>query len=828
MPALKMSKERIKEIDSYLKREHKTKTLNLNKAKSDLKTSIDTLTKRMAALNLKALGQNQVLLSTVNALNEWIKENTFTIQGKKYFDNEQFIKEVMRLEDMNETEAIKRASYIVRNSPLLNIKNITPLKKGRGNKVKQLAEAFDNNETFKNNYINKHGKKKIADLTNDQLNTALGTLAKIKKDADIIPKDAITLDEFSTRSGLSKENIGSLRGVNKNTDRGKQFNKLFKFTVIPNKATYISSTGLDDKITQYKDFMDQDFAAEDTVKRVNKFKKSKVIQDYLDGKNNLLWTKKGRADAIKVLGGATPYQASYAMSILGRAYDGDKIRGVDVELDKSKAEFIHKNLASLGARDPWSAPVYEQGLRQVDKELKGVGSFRTFKRVYTEEMNRLFDEMGIDKKYRTTINEIIPVKGAYRNQVAPYAAFVDLTRSDLNQYIAGQQSDLSKAMSYLDKYKNDITKFDRKIRLFNEQTNPKRLAKIAEKFGQEAADQVRLASIVPGTDVESVYKKADLDRYAEKGLDLRKFAKEKGYFLDVKGARPFFEVTKDDLKKAVSGLGKGEQIRFCNALNEGGLAVPGCAKAIDKDPVKAATILSEADAPTPKMQIVKNFATNFLKSPGFKTFSAAGVAGAVGTGLVKAFRNDDPTSYLSNEDQQKNMLVDMATSPITTDLPRPDILDYQLPLAGALVAGSTAAVAPSTIKASKSDLRFKSRSPGIEKKKPGVIKTGFRTLGRGLGVAASPGLLAPLAAMDITSQVSEGDSALDIATDPLNYLYPVFADQTPKMTRGLPSAFRKFANLGLGRVGLRLLSRAGLAGLGLSLGIQGYQALTDD
>ena len=38
---------------------------------------------------------------------------------------------------------------------------------------------------------------------------------------------------------------------------------------------------------------------EDTIKRVNKFKNSKVIQNYLDGRNSLLWTKKGRADAIK-------------------------------------------------------------------------------------------------------------------------------------------------------------------------------------------------------------------------------------------------------------------------------------------------------------------------------------------------------------------------------------------------------------------------------------------------------------------------------------------------------------------------------------------------
>ena len=243
--------------------------------------------------------------------------------------------------------------------------------------------------------------------------------------------------------------------------------------------------------------------------------------------------------------------------------------------------------------------------------------------------------------------------------------------------------------------------------------------------------------------------------------------------------------------------------------------------AIEKNPQKLAQDASRLDK-------FKASALGFLKSPGFKTFSVAGLAGTVGSAIVKEFRNDDPTTYLSSESQQKNMLVAMATDPVTTELPRPDILDFQLPLAGALVAGSIAATAPKTIEASRSNLKFASRSPGVEKKKPGIIKTGFRTLGRGLGVAASPGLLAPLAAMDITRQVSEGDSPVDIATDPLNYLYPAFAEQTPKLTRGLPAAARKIASLGLGRLGLTVLSRAGLAGLGLSLGIQGYKALTDD
>ena len=211
---------------------------------------------------------------------------------------------------------------------------------------------------------------------------------------------------------------------------------------------------------------------------------------------------------------------------------------------------------------------------------------------------------------------------------------------------------------------------------------------------------------------------------------------------------------------------------------------------------------------------------NFAKSPGVKRFTLAGAAGAGVQAIVKEFRNDDPTSYLSNKDQQKNMLVAMATDPIAPDFERPDILDFQLPAVGASVAGSTALVAPSTIKASRS------RGLGVERK--GVARTAGRVLGRGLGVAAAPGFLAPIAAMDIASQVAEGDSISDLATDPLNYLYPTFADATPKLTRGLPSAVRGIASLGMSPAALRVLSRAGLLGLGASLGLQGMKLLQDD
>jgi hypothetical protein len=273
------------------------------------------------------------------------------------------------------------------------------------------------------------------------------------------------------------------------------------------------------------------------------------------------------------------------------------------------------------------------------------------------------------------------------------------------------------------------------------------------------------------------------------------------------------------IDKLVNNLVEGEFEKTVNAesMKQFGrrFCKDGClAVTVDQDPVIARKGLQ---------QTIGKFATGlktFATSPGVKRFTLAGAAGAGVQAIVKEFRNDDPTSYLSNEDQQKNMLVSMAMDPIAPDFERPDILDFQLPAVGASIAGATAISAPSTIKASRS------RGLGVEQK--GMIRTAGRVLGRGLGVAASPGLLAPLAAMDITSQIAEGDSAADIATDPLNYLYPAFADQTPKLTRGLPSAVRGIASLGMSPGALRVLSRAGILGFGASLGLQGMKLLQDD
>jgi len=275
------------------------------------------------------------------------------------------------------------------------------------------------------------------------------------------------------------------------------------------------------------------------------------------------------------------------------------------------------------------------------------------------------------------------------------------------------------------------------------------------------------------------------------------------------------------LLESVASLKPGTKAykTICTIAKFEGGSVDECVNRVAQEPEKFANKFKNLTADSGPLVKIKNAALGFLKSPGLRTFGIAGTVGAVGAQVVKEFRNDDPTSYLSNEDQQKSMLVAMATDPITTEFDRPAILDYQLPALGATVAGATALGAPSTIKASRS------RALGIEKK--GLTRTGARVLGRGLGLAATPGALLPFAAADLAGQIAEGDSAVDIATDPINYIAPIFADQTDKITRGLNPTLRKLARLNLGKAALRGISRGGIAGLGLSLGIEGLRLLDD-
>ena len=165
--------------------------------------------------------------------------------------------------------------------------------------------------------------------------------------------------------------------------------------------------------------------------------------------------------------------------------------------------------------NPWTNSLFDEGLRQVDRELGNkLNTFKKFKKDYTYKMNEILKGLKIKDKF--SINEVTSIKGSYNNKIAPYAAFVDLTQTDINKkHLRHFQGDLSRALAYLDDNKNNQAKVLDKIERFNTITRDKKLNLLKEKFG-EAGKDVKLAEIIPGTNVESVYAKGYLEKWKKK------------------------------------------------------------------------------------------------------------------------------------------------------------------------------------------------------------------------------------------------------------------------------------------------------------------------
>ena len=315
----------------------------------------------------------------------------------------------------------------------------------------------------------------------------------------------------------------------------------------------------------------------------------------------------------------------------------------------------------------------------------------------------------------------------------------------------------------------------------------------------------------------SAYTKANPELFAKAGIDLNKLNTNV----------PELGIEPKDLKRLVKNLTNKEKLAYCSLLSRGGL--PGdCAAAIDNNPIKAAQIFDEAPSTSPAMAKVKSAANTFLnvarKGGRFGALAAVGAT----AGAVKEFMSDDPTSYLSNENQQKNMLIDMVTEPVMDERDPGITSDAQLPVLGAVTAAGAIPGAAEYYK-DRRGIRPNDKFTGPMKQGVGKIRAAASPisglLGKGLAATGTPlGMLA-LEPLYIGQQLAEGDSLGEIATNPINYLGAAFAAPlTQQATKFASPAVSSVMRLGVSPAMLKTVSRRfGLPGLALSAGISGYE-----
>ena len=238
----------------------------------------------------------------------------------------------------------------------------------------------------------------------------------------------------------------------------------------------------------------------------------------------------------------------------------------------------------------------------------------------------------------------------------------------------------------------------------------------------------------------------------------------------------------DNFIKNVKGTKGACRILIGKAI---GGNVDTCEAIIRKDPEAAAKKINQIPEQSGPINKVKNSATKFLtaikENPNilkgrFGALAALGVgtvAAGVGAGaLVKQFRSDDPSTYLTNESQMEGMLIEDVNQ-LGEGVEDNIFLDNQFKLELAGAAGLTAPIAKGVYQKARGVGETGPLPEGVGRTRA-ALGLGKGVLGKGLWALGAPIVALPSTVGYVAQDVREGKDVGEIATNPLNYLGAAF------------------------------------------------------
>lgn len=645
-----------------------------------------------------------------------------------------------------------------------------------------------------------------------------------------------TIDQLAEKLNLSK---ARLQNVGVKERLGKYIDDKFPSvkSVVPGKigAVRMFKDPTEFQVNDYfKNFKsDQNALPQKLLDRIknidNVFRETVVTNKALPSVIEVI----SKVDSINTSSEAAVAMANYAKILRGTGLQ----QGLDIKENIAAGEKLLSNF-SKSDRGGYKKAFYEYALNNINKKnYNDRGSLKDFRNRFNTELRTA---MGLTEKVDGklpklpyNINEVISISAGESRGIQPFSVFVDATNAGINSgELAGYQGTFSKKLGAVE----DLIKAGKMpeaaalaATLKGDQAGvAKRL--LEQGFNQKQINQINFPEIVVGDKVDSrFYSPEQLKDLKAKGVDIEGFAKDRKFYIDTKGTKPFFEIGDQALRAAALKLARNNTGNICNIVTQnvagggrigfatGGNCVTQVAAAFDADPIKTAQDINKLPEASGAINKVKSAASKFLnvakKGGRFAAFAGVGAAGA---GLVKQFTSDDPTSYLSDENQQKNMLIDMVTQPVIEERDPGITSSAQLPVLGATVAAGM-------IPGGKRLMEVRKRQgAGAIRAATGPLKG---LLGKGLAATGTPlGMLA-LEPLYIGQQLAEGDSLGEIATNPINYLGAAFAGPLSKeATRFASPAVSNIMRLGISPTMLKTVSRRfGLPGLALSAGISGYE-----
>jgi hypothetical protein len=281
--------------------------------------------------------------------------------------------------------------------------------------------------------------------------------------------------------------------------------------------------------------------------------------------------------------------------------------------------------------------------------------------------------------------------------------------------------------------------------------------------------------------------------------------------------------TRDDNNICQAVFGKKGAQKLVFGKQHGGTA-SGCGpemkRALQETPEQTLTKITEVGSSK-----LKNAARGLLTvfgrfGPAAGKYGAIAAAGALAQPLVKQFRNDDPSTWLTDENQQAGMLDALIEG--ERPKPRSEILDWSH-TAGTL--GATAAAVPGT-----GALWKARRLPTLKRAGMGMPRAALGPAMKLVSGMFTPAGLMATEPLRIAQKRREGESWGEIGTDPTLWMGPAFAPSMTRMaTRGMnpASLLPKLLRLGMSRAALAAMGPIGWVGLAASLGWEGRKQYSD-
>ena len=354
-----------------------------------------------------------------------------------------------------------------------------------------------------------------------------------------VPDGYVTAKQLAEELGIAKETLKKYRLKNLPVDKYplKGFiNETFKPIRGPGNYTYYLKP-TEAMLDNFSIFRNKTTISRDLLKDVKTLHNSDLMKKLRKSKKKVLPTLE---EVVKVLGKDVKShgRAANAMATLSKMYKGEEYKLLKLPKNEKLGDFMFKALRQGGKHNPYKQAFYQLAIGEIDKTLGNeVGTLKNFKRYFKDNLTKY-----LGKGHGVSLNEVASISGMVRNDMAAYGAFVDLTKTKINDgLLANFQGILSNSLKEIDKLKG--REKVEAIKAFNKTHIPSFKKQIAAKYGDEIAESIRFTEIVPGTKIQSKhYAKEDLLTWKKKhSIDLKALAKQKGYYLDVKGARPFTE-----------------------------------------------------------------------------------------------------------------------------------------------------------------------------------------------------------------------------------------------------------------------------------------------